>query len=381
MSSIRDILGNFRIAKKRAGKSALAQFAEIVMLRFGAQKLSAFEYFDFHLYDDTLYDWEQKCQFVGWRRRLYQQSLVNDERYLAIAFDKIIFQNLIEAFGLPIPKIKLVFSPEFRNVGAIPTFSNSEHFIDFLRSFEGFPIFGKPVDGFHGRNVFGLEGYDSEIDSFRLSNGNTLSADCLMHDVIPAEKYGYLFQEKLTQHPELRAIAGNAISSLRIWTLLRETGPEIYRCIWRVANGNNMYDNSRHNSRHGSIGNPFGTMNPKTGEVLKQFLELGFWEQEITHHPDTGAPLTGFNMPLWDDVVDLVKSATQCLPGLRMQAWDIAITPDGPSIVELSLPGDIDSLQAAFRQGHWDHTFDGLLEDIQRYAARQPHRDVMDYLL
>lgn len=57
-------------------------------------------------------------------------------------------------------------------------------------------------------------------------------------------------------------------------------------------------------------------------------------------HPVSGVQFLGFNIPNWEQAVELVKKAHQKLPQCAMLGWDIAITRDGADIIEVnSRPG------------------------------------------
>jgi hypothetical protein len=55
----------------------------------------------------------------------------------------------------------------------------------------------------------------------------------------------------------------------------------------------------------------------------------------LTHasHPDTGHPLSGTSLPRWEDIVALGRRAHDAF-GVITIAWDIALTPDGLTILE-----------------------------------------------
>ena len=46
-------------------------------------------------------------------------------------------------------------------------------------------------------------------------------------------------------------------------------------------------------------------------------------------------------MPDWADVSELCVRAAQCLPDLRLQHWDIALTDRGPVALEVNVLGGL----------------------------------------
>ena len=51
-------------------------------------------------------------------------------------------------------------------------------------------------------------------------------------------------------------------------------------------------------------------------------------------HPDTGITFIGYQIPMLPEAIALAKKAAMVIPQMRHVGWDIAITPDGPVIVE-----------------------------------------------
>ena len=80
-------------------------------------------------------------------------------------------------------------------------------------------------------------------------------------------------------------------------------------------------------------------------------------QRELDHHPDTGGRLEGLTIPDWPALTALALKAAAALPGLRMQAWDIAPTDRGPVLVEVNIGGDFNLPQLAHRTGLMDDRF------------------------
>ena len=54
----------------------------------------------------------------------------------------------------------------------------------------------------------------------------------------------------------------------------------------------------------------------------------------VTKHPVTGFVFEGYQLPYWKEVKELVTNAHLLLPEITTIGWDVAITPDGPVLVE-----------------------------------------------
>ena len=51
-------------------------------------------------------------------------------------------------------------------------------------------------------------------------------------------------------------------------------------------------------------------------------------------HPDTGIPLVGYQLPMVPEAIAMAKEAAQVFPQVGHVGWDMAVTPDGPAIIE-----------------------------------------------
>jgi len=56
--------------------------------------------------------------------------------------------------------------------------------------------------------------------------------------------------------------------------------------------------------------------------------------EEIAAHPDTGAPLTGFEVPRFEEAVATLLRFHETFPGFDLVGWDVLVTPEGPVVIE-----------------------------------------------
>ena len=60
---------------------------------------------------------------------------------------------------------------------------------------------------------------------------------------------------------------------------------------------------------------------------------------------------TRLSLPDWHEGVDLCLRAAGTLPDIHTQSWDIALTSDGPTIIEVNFGGDLNLHQLAHKKG------------------------------
>ena len=92
----------------------------------------------------------------------------------------------------------------------------------------------------------------------------------------------------------------------------------------------------------GSIGCP---VDLGTGELGSGYTMIS--SSPLAKHPDTGAPFNAFQLPHWEATLDLATRAHRIFAGLAFVGWDIALTDDGPVIVEGNSFPNVESMQQA----------------------------------
>jgi hypothetical protein len=356
-----------RAARERtreAGKTALAQRVEQYRLGRGIGLLTPQEYFAYRLFDDARYGWSDKQRFLGIAAQHRILLSVHDATWRALVWDKIAFTGLMQSHGFAVPRILGVFHP-FRSAPSAAALPSEDHLRAFLRNGANYPLFCKPNDGIHSVATARLDGYDAASDEVVAHDGKRCRVDAFVADVSRYLKRGYLFQEVKRPHERIAAVCGDRIGTARIITLLEADGPELFETLWKIPVGTNLADNFWRR------GNLVAAVDRETGRITRVVTGLGHDQREVERHPDTGAVIRGFVLPEWDRVTQLVLAASTTLPGIRMQAWDVAICSDGPVLIEVNIGGDFILSQVATGRGILNERFRRLLAD-RGYVYRAP---------
>jgi glutathione synthase/RimK-type ligase-like ATP-grasp enzyme len=345
-----DLAKSLAGATQATGKKPLAQVSEIAKLTFGGGKLTPEEYFNFHLYDDGKFTMEDKKKFLGKKAQDVILRRINPLEWWSIPHDKLVLYGLLAGLTYAVPTTQALFHP-FRRFGEVPALRSTEALAAFLRDGMRYPFFGKPVAGIHSVGVSSVTAYDADADVLVLSNGARVPVESYVAELEQFFKDGYIFQDRLVPHPALLELFGDRIATVRIVVLLTEEGPTITHCLLKVPAGDNIADNFWRQ------GNLLAALDVETGRILRVVQGFGIEELEIENHPDTGGRLLDFVLPDWERVKGLCLACAAAIPGLKMQAWDIAIGPQGPVMVEVNIGGDFNLPQIATRSGLNDGLF------------------------
>lgn len=346
-------------ARETCNKSTISQIWEIINLRYSIGKLDPAEYYKYSLYEDSRFDWNAKKEFFGDRMVQHLVTALNSGRWSITAIDKLITHALLAQFGFPTPEIYGILH-SIRSFGAVPCVRNREELRAFLYDGVNYPFVSKPITGIYSHNVMVVNSLDKDADTLRLSSREEISVEKFVSDLIDVAGQGYLFQQLMYPHPEIRTQCGDKLCTVRLLVNLHDDGPRIFRSLWKVATGTNMADN------YWRAGNLLGIIDAESGRSDYFVRGSGSNREQVTTHPDTGKVLSGFVIPYWSEAVEMCQRAATCFSGLRMQAWDMAICPTGPIPLEVNIVGGVDLSQQAHGAGIYD---DELRDFLRKFSV------------
>lgn len=140
-----------------------------------------------------------------------------------------------------------------------------------------------------------------------------------------ATQQALLIQPLLVNHPALADLAPGNLITIRLLTGRTPTGEiELLAATAKVALHADQISNT-----HG-LNSP---VHLDLGELGRAYtyrpLCPGF-----DYHPTTQVVITGRTLPAWPQTVALARAAHVHLPHFVFLGWDIALTPDGPMLLE-----------------------------------------------
>jgi hypothetical protein len=347
-----NIAENLRVALDD-GRRMSAILREIVTLRRAAGKLAPSEYFYYRLWDPRL-SLGDKRRFVGKQAQHRMHVACNDPHWYQTAADKILFHTIMAGAGLPVPDVVAVTQPG-RALRGAASLDQPDEISAFLRNPTVYPLFAKPAAGKYSLNVISAESYDRATDSLVLLGG--------AHQPVPmtaqaiAEGAGYVLQPRLRPAAEIETLFGPRLWSIRLLVFIRPGGPHIHRAVAKIATGTNPADN------YWRAGNMLGAVEVSCGRIAGVVRGTGSTMRRDEAHPDTGRAVIGFEVPHWSRLYALAREAAAVFPGIRTQSWDIALTDQGPILLEVNFGGDLKLAQLA--EGR------GVLDDEYRAHLRQ----------
>lgn len=257
--------------------------------------------------------------------RLVEDKLVTAERYAA--------SNVAAAPILAVVGRNETAHP---HEGRFPALYEAHEVVELLR---GAPdeIVVKPAIGSRGGGV----AVAARQGNAWLVEGSAVTAERFAARLLAArEPAGLLIQPRLRSHPSLAPFGGEfGLCTVRITTALLKGGPVLFFQFLKLFTQPGITDNFR----GGSTGNLLAAVDENSGRISAVYRAAPgrrFLLSTITHHPTTGARLTGQRLPMWQDALDLALRAAGEVPECPLAGADVALTEDGPRILEINAAWD-----------------------------------------
>jgi len=328
-------------AAAAAGLRGLALARDQRRAANGPGRISKDEYFYYRLYDPDL-PRDERLRHVGRAAQARMHQACNDPRWFAPVHDKALFHTVMRGLDLPVPETVAAFEKGSRTFFCL-ALRREEELRAFLRDPSVYPLFAKPIDGMYSIGALDLLGFDGE--AVRLKGGGAVSIGDLVRFIVAFGRNGYLFQKRLAPHPRLAAAFGGTLASMRLLVLLDAAGSALESAVVKIPRPGNPADN------YWRPGNMLGSVDAENGRVRRVVSGVGEDMARHDSHPDTRASLVDFALPDWEAVKSMCAAAANAFPGVRTQSWDVALTPDGPVLLEFNFGGDLNLHQIAHRRG------------------------------
>lgn len=154
-----------------------------------------------------------------------------------------------------------------------------------------------------------------------------------------------IVESYVIQHHEMKQFSINSVNTIRVVTIQTydhvpgvERGKMhfLYAGI-RMGCGKSYVDNLH-------SGGMIANIDINTGVVVTPAVDYN--RNVYYEHPETGAQIVGFKIPYFDEIKQLISNACGVIPGYY--GWDIAITEDGPIIIEANTHPAADTLQSSY---------------------------------
>lgn len=257
---------------------------------------------------------------------VHLQRRVNPDHLYLETGDKQQFDARCRSMGLPVPRLLAVFAGDAECPAGYEGWDTF-----FLHGLpDTFVI--KPARGGYGEGVRVVTRRGETFHDG--AGGGAWSATGLYYLLRSGTRHRrFLIQERLASHPLLAELSGTPfLQTIRLVTFIHDDGhAEVYYGNCKVIAGTAVADNFR----RGMTGNLITNVSPDG--VLGPALSIaadGVGTVATHVHPGTGRQITGLQLPFWHEAQALVCQAAELFRPVRTLGWDVALTPEGPVILE-----------------------------------------------
>lgn len=172
-----------------------------------------------------------------------------------------------------------------------------------------------------------------------------------------------LVQRCVRNHDELLPLTPGALATVRVLTYRQPGGPpNALLGVLKLPTGDAPADNFH-------FGGILVPVDLETGRLGQALARQGTLLVPVDRHPDTGATIAGRVLPRWHDTLELAERGLAAAPGRPSIGWDIAITPDGPMLIEGNTASNPDIAQAPTGHPLSATPFPAAVEQFLRVAV------------
>lgn len=192
-------------------------------------------------------------------------------------------------------------------------------------------IFCKPAWGQKGQGAIGASRSKAEWKV----NEEEISAGALAKRIlVDSDSYGRLLQPVLKNHPEVEKITGDVgLNTIRFVTASTNSGPKIIVATQKLIGARSLADNFL----GGVTGNLIAAIDLARGTLGACYGRRSGHRYLLTHyerHPVTDSKIQGVALPMWEKTCAVALSAARVLSDEPFLGFDVAITKDGPVVLE-----------------------------------------------
>ncbi len=316
------------LVHERTGMSRIRCFREMMycLKKFGS---GYYDYVIFHFYE--LSDELRETYMTRLKNKKFT-NLVNDAAYEHYFDNKCEFAEVFKDFT----------GRSSLDVEA----SSKEEIIEYFNQHD--EIFGKITDSEcgHGAELMKKRDFKSGEE---------------FYDFIKEKNLG-IIEDVITNHHVIKDIYPYALNTMRMVTLIGDDGkPHLIYAAQKFGDRGRFID----------IYGMHGPIELDTGEI-KFPLHSGETTKDLfyTEHPYTGKNFMGLKIPYFEEAKKMILEAAMVIPQVRYVGWDVAVTENGPLIIEGNPYGAYEYMQLPGQSEDGK----GILERIQKVVPSFKYR-------
>ncbi|MEJ5304141.1 MAG: sugar-transfer associated ATP-grasp domain-containing protein [Bacteroidales bacterium] len=246
-----------------------------------------------------------------------------------ISRNKDLTQVYLKGLKLPYPRVIIKYDNNLFYDNENNLLSQEDAYEKLMNS-GAEKLFIKPSEGLGG---YGIIVFSKTEKGYITRQGTMLDMNFMKTHF---SKGRFIVQEGIRQHPQMSKLFPGAVNTLRIVTLVEKDKPRILFAFLRMGRDEAEVDNA-------SQGGIFCMVDQETGDLAKYAFSDN--KEQFEYHPNTKIQFSRTTLPDWESTKKFILSAAIKCKELPFIGWDIAITEEGPVIIEMNEGPGIEVIQ------------------------------------
>jgi len=291
---------------KQNGKSANLMFLDtaisVLLFKSGLQ-----DYLNYKFYEKSFKE-RREYATIGYQDKLYK--LAASARYASFFSNKINFHKNFKDF---VKRDYVCYEDGFDKLN---------EFIEGRKY-----VIRKPISGLGGHDVEKIS--TSKIKNRKAFYENLKKDRCFLEDLV-------------IQNSEWNKLNPDSLNTIRAVTKCINGKTELIYAVARIGSGESIVDNFH----RGGVG---VKVNIEKGQLEGQTINKANERSDITSK--TKLKVDSFKIPYWKEIVLMVNAAAKVNDKVNIVGWDVAITEEGPLIIEGNRGPGMDIIQVLYQRG------------------------------
>ncbi|MDX8348698.1 sugar-transfer associated ATP-grasp domain-containing protein [Cognatiyoonia sp. IB215446] len=335
-----NLLGQLASAARSVGTSPITLGLDFRRLSKGRGKLTIGEYLRYGLYDRAKWTEDERSRFVSSSQHWPMVEHCIDHQWWAVTEDKWVSSLVLDQADMPTPRLLAVFDNGPRVYPKIQRLANAADLEAFLKGCDSFPIFAKATSGVASAGALKITGVtDTHVEIV----GREPATFAEVADTLFGNDH-YIIQKFLKPHAFFDGLT-EAMATIRCLNLIDENGVTVPYTALKLPGPDSFADNFWRD------GNMVGDVDPETGEIRSLVRNDNGDLTRLTEHPVDGRAVIGETLPDWDEMMRINKEVALIHAPNRFASTDMALTRDGPVVVEVNNGCAFELIQIATGRG------------------------------
>lgn len=271
---------------------------------------------------------EFKHDFLGLNEQRVYLDYLNPKKYYSLARNKYLAHRILDGIGIRKTTLFCYYQPEARYVSSEDNAGDLKGLLEILKAKHVQSCVIKTTESSHGDNVCVIKDIQYQNDDAILIRFD--GKELRLSSILGQEPL--VFESVVRQTGQLGAFNESSVNTMRFMTTLWPDGSaKVIAVFIKIGREGKCVDNA------GSGGNVDACVDVETG-VIKYSIQFDGWRntKEIDYHPDSGQRINGVVIENWQAIKEDVMRFQQAFPFCKAAGWDIAITDDGPVVIEVN---------------------------------------------